>query len=52
MLFDPKTRQQQVDAALSEAKKVLAEYEQLPANTTPRVNLEEHYGSEPSGFTD
>lgn len=52
MLFDPKTRQAQVDQALSEAKKVLAEYEHHDANVRPQVNLIQEYGQEPDKFTD
>lgn len=52
MLFDPKTRQAQVDQALSEAKKVLAEYEHHDANVRPQVNLIKEYGQEPEKFTD
>jgi chaperonin cofactor prefoldin len=52
MLFDPKTRQQQVDTALTEAKKVLAEWEHSDANSIPKVNLIKEYGQEPPGFTD
>ena len=52
MLFDPKSRQQQTDLALAEARKVLAEYEHHDANTSSSVNLTELYGKEPDSFTD
>lgn len=40
MLFDPKnTRQQQVERALEEARKVLTEYEHHNANTNSSMNL-------------
>ena len=52
MLFDPKTRQQTVDQALSEARKVLTEYEHQNANSTTQTNLTELYGKEPDKFTD